>query len=79
MKVVNLDLANVHFLCATDKAPCKNKMFYSQSEVTKNKRKSLRDRKCLKMIRFYPTQTGPSFYNKVEKINLRVTINFNAG
>lgn len=67
MKVVNLKLAIVHFLCATAKAPRKNKMFYSQIELTKNKREKERDRKCPKMIGFYPTQIGPTFYNKVEK------------
>lgn len=67
MKVVNLELANVHFLCATTEAPRKNKMFYSQIEVTKNKREKEGDRICLEMIGFYPKQIGPSFCNKVEK------------
>lgn len=67
MKVVNLELANVHFLCATARACCKNKMFYSQIEVTKNKTKKDRDRNCLKMMGLYPTQIGSSFYNKVGK------------
>lgn len=67
MKVVNLELANVHFLCAKAEAPRKNRMFYSQIEVTKNEREKEGDRICLKMIGFYPTQIGPSFYNKVEK------------
>lgn len=66
MKVVNLEIADVHFLCATARVLRKNKMFYSQTEVTKNKREKETDRKCLKMIGFYLTQIGPSFYNKVE-------------
>lgn len=33
MKVVNLELANVHFLCATAEAP-HTTMFYSEIEVT---------------------------------------------
>lgn len=44
MKVVNSESVNVHFLCATAVAPHKNKMFYSQIEVTKNKREKERQR-----------------------------------